>query len=91
MASEPPRAGEWSRAPLGDAAAVEHGAIAYGEAKAEYDAVISELAVALAWEGLPQRRSGIGEGTRDRANYCPKTMPTINARPKTRKPRFWTR
>jgi len=37
----------------GDATAVARGAIAYGEAKAEYDAVIAGLAVALARKAQP--------------------------------------
>ncbi len=37
----------------GDAAAKDRGALAYGEAKAEYDAVIAGLVVALAESEQP--------------------------------------
>ena len=37
----------------GDAKAIDRGALAYGEAKAEYDGIIAGLIIALAQKGAP--------------------------------------
>jgi hypothetical protein len=58
----------------GDAAAKDRGALAYGEAKAEYDAVIVGLVVALARkaqpESLPDLQARLQRGFDEREAFC---------------------
>jgi hypothetical protein len=58
----------------GEPAAVAQGALAYGEAKAEYDGVISGLVMALAQKGQPQSlddlQARLRRGFDKRAAFC---------------------
>jgi hypothetical protein len=58
----------------GDAAAVDRGSIAYGEAKAEYDGVIAGLVVALAQKqkpaSLPDLQDRLQRGFEKRRAFC---------------------
>src|SRR3712207_294875 len=47
----------------GDAAAVDRGALAYGEAKAEYDGIVAGLGVALAQKQQPASLPEIGRAS----------------------------
>jgi len=58
----------------GDAAAIDRGALAYGEAKAEYDGIIAGLTVALAQKGtpasLPDIEARLRRGFAKREAFC---------------------
>ena len=58
----------------GDSAAIAHGALAYGEAKAEYDGIIAGLIVALARKAapasLPDLEARLRRGFEKRVAFC---------------------
>ncbi len=58
----------------GDAAAVDRGALAYGEAKAEYDGIVAGLGVALARReqpaSLPDLEGRLRRGFERREGFC---------------------
>jgi len=58
----------------GDAAAIDRGALAYGEAKAEYDGIIAGLIVALAQKAapasLPDIEARLRRGIEKREAFC---------------------
>ena len=58
----------------GDAAAVAHGSLAYASAKAEYDAIIAGLSVALARQeqpnSLPDLQARLQRGFEERQAFC---------------------
>ncbi len=65
----------------GDAAARDRGALAYGEAKAEYDGVIAGLVVALARKGppgsLPDLQARLQRGFDEREAFCKSVLPLV--------------
>jgi hypothetical protein len=65
----------------GDAAAKDRGALAYGEAKTEYDAVIAGLVVALAQkaqpESLPDLQARLQRGFDKREAFCNSVLPLV--------------
>lgn len=64
---------------FGDAAAIKHGAITYGEAKADYDEVITGLVVALARKAqpasLPDLQAQLQRGFEKRTAFCQSVKP----------------
>ena len=62
----------------GDGAAISHGALAYGEAKAEIDAVIAGLVAALAAgkkpKSLPDLEARLERGIEGREAFCAQVM-----------------
>ena len=62
----------------GDDAAISHGALAYGEAKAEVDAVIAGLVAALAAgkkpTSLPDLEAHLERGIKGRERFCAQVM-----------------
>lgn len=65
----------------GDEAAISRGELAYGEAKAEVDAVIAGLVVALAEdnepESLPDLEERLKRGVTAREAFCREVMPLV--------------
>ena len=65
----------------GDAAAKARGALAYGEAKGEYDGVIAGLVVALARkaqpESLPDLQARLQRGFDKREAFCKSVLPLV--------------
>jgi hypothetical protein len=65
----------------GDKAAQARGAVAYGEAKADYDEVIAGLVVALARkeqpESLPDLQARLQRGFDERAAFCRSVDPLV--------------
>src|SRR3954469_22491687 len=68
----------------GDATAVDRGAVAYAEAKAEYDAIIAGLNVALAQKEQPASLSDLQErlrrGFKKRDAFCQSVRPLLPPR-----------
>src|SRR3954470_22927988 len=68
----------------GDAAARDRGALAYGEAKTEYDAIIAGLSVALAQSEQPASLSDLQErlrrGFEKRDAFCQSVRPLLPPR-----------
>jgi hypothetical protein len=66
---------------FGDFSAIKRGAIAYGDAKAEYDAIIRGLTVALAREGepasLPDLETRMQRGFAARDAFCKSVQPLL--------------
>src|SRR4051794_2984369 len=73
----------------GDAAAVRHGALAYGEAKAEYDGVISGLMIAVASGSQPaylaDLEARLERGLRKRETFCRSVKGLVSAEDKEKK------
>ena len=67
----------------GDAAAIARGALAYGEAKAEYDGIIAGLIVALAQKeapaSLPDLETRLRRGFVMREAFCRSVQPLVPA------------
>ena len=65
----------------GDQAAISRGELAYGEAKAEVDAVIAGLVVALAEDeapaSLPDLEARLRRGVTAREAFCKEVMPLV--------------
>jgi hypothetical protein len=65
----------------GDAAAISRGGLAYGEAKAEVDAVIAGLVVALAEDekpaSLPDLEARLRRGVTGREAFCKEVRPLV--------------
>jgi hypothetical protein len=67
----------------GDAAAIARGALAYGEAKAEYDGIVAGLTVALSQKAAPTSLPGLeamlGRAFEKREAFCGSVQPLIAA------------
>jgi hypothetical protein len=67
----------------GDAGAIDRGALAYADAKAEYDGIISGLAVALASReqpsSLPDLETRLRRGFQKRVAFCDSVKPLLPA------------
>jgi hypothetical protein len=65
----------------GNAAAIDRGALAYGEAKAEYDGIIAGLVVALAQRAQPSSLADLQErlqrGFAKREAFCRSVRPLV--------------
>jgi hypothetical protein len=65
----------------GDAAAVDRGSLAYGEAKAEYDGIVAGLVVALARKGQPESLANLEgrmqRGFDQREAFCRSVLPLV--------------
>lgn len=65
----------------GDEAEISRGALGYGEAKAEFDAVIAGLETALALgekpKSLPDMEASLERGVEKREAFCQQVMPLL--------------
>ncbi len=66
---------------FGDALAVDRGAVAYNEAKAEYDGIVAGLGVALARKAQPESLADLQErlkrGFDERVAFCKRVEPLM--------------
>jgi hypothetical protein len=64
-----------------DAAAIAHGSLAYGEARADYNGIIAGLIVALAQgqqpKSLPDLEGQLGRGFEKREAFCQSVQPLV--------------